>query len=199
MNDILAQTVLAARKGKFEDWVNILFVLGLAIFWVLGGIIKARTAGKRKLEQEQEQPPGKPARRPPERARGPQPQRQTFQRPQPRRTVGPAQRRPIAPEYAAKTEKGVRVRHPEVPEVSKLPFSMPSVQPEIKELEKPFRQPIKELRDKHLGTQLEAAQPQPDIVKRLLDFDDPDKLKKAILHYEILGKPVSLRGPTEQR
>jgi hypothetical protein len=175
MNDILVQTVLAARKSKFEDWVNILFVLGLAVFWVLGGVIKARTAGKGKREDE-EQLPGRPARRPPERARGPQ--RQTFQRPHPRRTVGPAQQRPVAPEYAAKTEKGSRVRHPEMPELSKLPLSMPSVQPEQKEVWQPVSKPV---------------------VERLLDPDDPDKLKRAILHYEILGKPVSLRSPAEQR
>ena len=27
----------------------------------------------------------------------------------------------------------------------------------------------------------------------LLDFSDSDKLRKAILHFEILGKPLSLR------
>ena len=52
MNDILTQTVLAARKSKFEDWVNILFVLGLAVFWVLSGIIQAKTEGKRNREDE---------------------------------------------------------------------------------------------------------------------------------------------------
>jgi hypothetical protein len=27
----------------------------------------------------------------------------------------------------------------------------------------------------------------------LSDYDDPEKLRRAILHYEILGKPLSLR------
>jgi hypothetical protein len=31
----------------------------------------------------------------------------------------------------------------------------------------------------------------------LLDYGDPDALKKAILHYEILGKPIALRDPSE--
>jgi hypothetical protein len=186
MSDILVQTLLAARKGDFEDWANILFVLVLAVFWVLGGIIKARGAVRRGRKEE-EQLPGKPERRPPERARGLR--RQTF---------GPVQRReyrpvaqqlrarisrpqPIVPKYAPKTEEGVRVRPlevPEVPGVSKLPPSMPSVRLERKEAREPVDKPF---------------------VERLLDFDDADKLKRAILHYEIFGKPVSLRSSEEQR
>ena len=29
----------------------------------------------------------------------------------------------------------------------------------------------------------------------VLDYSDPDALRRAILHYEILGKPLSLRDP----
>lgn len=32
----------------------------------------------------------------------------------------------------------------------------------------------------------------------LIDYSDPDALKKAILHYEILGKPIALRDPSRQ-
>jgi hypothetical protein len=32
----------------------------------------------------------------------------------------------------------------------------------------------------------------------LLDYADPDELRMAILHYEILGMPLSLRGPSGQ-
>jgi hypothetical protein len=31
----------------------------------------------------------------------------------------------------------------------------------------------------------------------LSDYDDSEKLRRAILHYEILGKPLSLREPGE--
>ena len=183
MNDVLVQTVLAARKSNFEDWVNILFVLALAVFWVLGGIIKARTRGKGKRE-EQEQLPGRPGRRPPERTRrlrrqifGPVQQREY--RPvaqQPRRKISRGQ--PAVPKYAAETEEGIWLRPLEVPEAPKLPFSTPSVQPEKKQAQELGSKPV---------------------VERILDFDDTDALKRAILHYEILGKPVSLRSPAEQR
>jgi len=32
----------------------------------------------------------------------------------------------------------------------------------------------------------------------VIDYSDPDALRKAILHYEILGKPLALRGPSEE-
>ncbi len=32
----------------------------------------------------------------------------------------------------------------------------------------------------------------------LLDVSDPEAIRRAILHYEIFGKPMSLRGPGEQ-
>jgi hypothetical protein len=32
----------------------------------------------------------------------------------------------------------------------------------------------------------------------LVNYDDPDALKRAILHYEILGRPVALRDPFER-
>lgn len=32
----------------------------------------------------------------------------------------------------------------------------------------------------------------------IIDSNDPDALRKAILHYEILGKPIGLRDPLEQ-
>ena len=35
--------------------------------------------------------------------------------------------------------------------------------------------------------------------KSLLNFSDPADLRRAILHYEILGKPISLRPPQQQQ
>jgi hypothetical protein len=31
----------------------------------------------------------------------------------------------------------------------------------------------------------------------LSDYENPESLRRAILHYEILGKPLSLRDPSE--
>jgi hypothetical protein len=32
----------------------------------------------------------------------------------------------------------------------------------------------------------------------VIDYSDPDALKKAILHYEILGKPIALRDASDE-
>ncbi|MHC4194859.1 MAG: hypothetical protein ACYSQZ_02740 [Planctomycetota bacterium] len=37
-----------------------------------------------------------------------------------------------------------------------------------------------------------------ETIKRLLRFEDSSDLRKAILHCEILGKPLSLRDPSEK-
>ncbi|MHC4205225.1 MAG: hypothetical protein ACYSTT_11300, partial [Planctomycetota bacterium] len=42
MNDLLLQLILARRNNDAEGWVNILFVIVLAVFWLIGGIVKAK-------------------------------------------------------------------------------------------------------------------------------------------------------------
>ena len=48
-----------------------------------------------------------------------------------------------------------------------------------------------EKKESHESTESPTAPP-------LIGYDDPDALKKAILHYEILGKPIALRDPFER-
>ena len=64
--------------------------------------------------------------------------------------------------------------------------------------------PLKKLEDKVLGLSAETVQlsrsaellePEPVLV---LDLADAEELRRAILHYEILGKPVSLRDRSAQ-
>jgi len=50
-------------------------------------------------------------------------------------------------------------------------------------------------RKERLATQHESAGFQPS---ELIDYADSDALKKAILHYEIFGKPLALRDPSAQ-
>ncbi|UCC22736.1 MAG: hypothetical protein JSW23_01310, partial [Planctomycetota bacterium] len=47
-----------------------------------------------------------------------------------------------------------------------------------------------------LGLAAEKKEKEPVILEEpLLALDDPDVLRRAILYYEILGKPVSMRPP----
>jgi hypothetical protein len=57
--------------------------------------------------------------------------------------------------------------------------------------------PFKELERIHLDTPEKKLESE-DLPELVLDYTDPDELSKAILHYEILGPPVSLRNPSHQ-
>jgi len=58
MNELLAQIILAARNQDGKSWMNILFIVGLAVFWVIGGILKARANKKQKDEEQLTRKPG---------------------------------------------------------------------------------------------------------------------------------------------
>ena len=88
MNFILAQVVLAGPGDEGEGWMNILFIVVLAVFWVVGGIIKATS---KKPQERQNQPPlnRRPIRKVPSQAtaNGPSsahPTKTVQARPQPR-------------------------------------------------------------------------------------------------------------------
>ena len=167
MNELLAQLILAARNEDIEGWMKILFVVILAVFWAIGGVLKART---KKPEQEQEQLAGKPTRR----------QVAMTQVEQLRRRV----RRPRPVVQATIPKKPMPVLTSEVLEEPKLPKLKPEVQPAVEELPQLISKPVE----------------RPELIlatESLLDYADPEELRRAILHYEILGKPLSLRGPGE--
>ncbi|UCF15718.1 MAG: hypothetical protein JSW59_20175, partial [Phycisphaerales bacterium] len=65
MNNLLAQIVLAQQR--FDDgWMNILFVIVLAVFWMLGSIVKAM----RTKAGDQQQAGGTPIRKTRDMSRG---------------------------------------------------------------------------------------------------------------------------------
>ena len=213
MNYFLAQTILAARNRDVEDWTNVLFIVVVAVLWAIGGIIKAR-ANKTKLkEEDEEELARKPVRKPPERERGVQ--KRLFERP--RRPVGPAPpkryrpqvakpqvqqppRKPVGPrpavqKFVTEAEQAVEpVLEPlEVPK-PKLSVPIPRVQAKLQELPEFTGKTIEKLEHKYTGAVTETAQAE-YLSEILLDYADPDELRRAILHYEILGKPLALREP----
>jgi len=207
MNYFVAQIILAARRRDTEGWMQILVFVVLIVFYALGSIVKAKS---RKLEEDSdEEITGRPPHRPPERMKGLQKQ--------PRRPagapVGPAlpreyepQRQPIRrkvvrPQPAVErplTEKQPPLERPwEMPEMLELPLLGPQVQHGIKELPEFTTETIEELEAKSLGFAAQKPVVE-DVSSPVLDYADADELTRAILHYEILGKPLSLRGPSEQ-
>ena len=196
MNELLAQIILAVRRRDTESWMNILVIVVIAVVYGLSTILRAK-AKKPAEKEEKEGPLGrKPGSKlkeiaerfqkklselsrdrmyePPKRAGGLQ--KESFQ--QARRPAGPA-----AP--------GPRPYRPGVQQPrSKVAVPQRAVEKFAAEAERPRRlQTIKPL------AEMAEAEHLPEI---LSDYADPDDLRRAILHYEILGRPLSLRDPSGQ-
>jgi hypothetical protein len=231
-----------AQRSDFDDWANILFIVIVAILWLLGGLIKA--IGGKKPPQTQAEPgaaskdrrrPGetwqerlvrraeelqrrleeaagleKPEkRRPPAREPASRPSRPpggkitvrpgprgesilVYEQPQPPATM-PREPQVVRPREAQEAVTAAR-RYATVPraeltrrEGSEPPIQgLPSIMAESTESLDPDAV--------QLETQRESAGFEP---AALIDYSDPDALKKAILHYEILGKPLALRDTSE--
>jgi hypothetical protein len=206
MNAFLAQIIPLARKDDVDSWMNILFVVVLAAFWIVGGIIKAKK--NKPKAQDGEQLPLKPAHRPParskslleqflEHARGPvepahrQPSRPGVRQP----TSKLAALRSAARKYVAEIEQAARLQTSESTPEQKLSPSKPQIQPDIKELPVFTDKAVKKLQAKRVNIPVEIAEPR-HLSEILSDYSDPDELRRAILHYEILGRPLSLRDPS---
>ncbi len=203
MADLLSRLSVASRGDDLESWMNILFVVVLAVLWLIGGIIKAKTR-KPEGRDAQEAPPRKPPQRPPARGRGLQEallsqlQRRGKppQRP-PSRPTAPAPRREPAPfpahayESAAQAQRTTPSQATERLPEPELPLPTSQLQPVIDELPQLTTPLVTDL-------ETQQAAPSPDQpTETFLADADPDELKKAILHYEILGRPLSLRDPAD--
>jgi len=211
MNELLTQIILAARNQDGKSWTNILFIVGLAVFWVIGGILKAR-ANKKQKDEEQltrksglapsdragvrehkvvEKTPYEQVQRPTARTpyrRGPQPQIQP-----PRRKIARPQL--FVQKFVTEKAQAMPPETIELLEEPELPQPTPQVQPDFEELPQFTTKAVKELGDMRVGIPAETPQ-RKYLAEILLDYSDPDDLRRAILHYEILGRPLSLRDPS---
>ena len=211
MNELLTQIILAARRRDGKSWTNILFIVGLAVFWVIGGILKARANKKQK---DEEQLTRKPGFKPPDRAgvrehkvvqKTPyeQVQRPTARTPyrrEPQPQIQPPRRKIARPQlfvqkFVTEKEQAAPPETIELLEEPGLPVPAPQVQPDFQELPQFTTKAVKELEDMRIRTPAETPAAR-YLAEILLDYADPEDLKRAILHYEILGRPLSLRDPS---
>jgi hypothetical protein len=184
--------------------MNILVVVVMAVIWIIGGIVKAMktNAGDKQKSSRT------PSRRPP--AHGRTGQQHMPARPQ--RPVGPAQRsaqpraeakkrttltdlREAARRFATEAEQAFQPR-PTKPTPSKSPPApkrpsgrkAPTPTP-------PPTEPVVPLSEQMADRRVPAKEvpPTQHLSDLLSDYRDPVKLRRAILHYEILGPPLSLR------
>ena len=176
----MIQMVLGAGGEDVDQWTNILVVVVMGVFWLVGSLLKARSNQKKQEQAESG------------RGANPKPY-QKMQRPigraVQRQRGGSIRPEPIALEAAVKRR--------EVPHRAGRAAAGPEIQMEG------VVEPIEELEELKIGpmglTPKKGKQPSGAVEempgKPLFDFDDADGLKRAILHYEILGKPLSLRRP----
>lgn len=193
----LAQIILAARDRDVKEWPNILFIVVVAVFWAVGGILKAKA--NKPSRQDQEQPERKGGLKPAEGTRTPRAfqQKTSYQQPQAQRPVSRPQVRQAPRRKVARPQPIVqKLETLEPPRPLQVSPQAPQLQPDFQELPDFTGETVKKLKGKRIATPAET--PQPKYVAELLsDYADPNQLKRAILHYEILGKPLSLRGPSE--
>ena len=212
----LAQIFVFARGNGTEGWMNILVLVVIAAVYGLGALIKAK--GKKAEDQDQEQQTRKPQPKPSAGGRGILEQffREIQQAAEgkPTRETRPsdqtARQQTIRPQaavqkYAAQAKQANRVQPITASTKPKLPKPAPQIQPDFENLSEldtdiqslpGFTTNVVGLAGKRKGMPAEVVE-STYLSEILSDYEDPEELKRAILHYEILGSPLALRDPSK--
>jgi hypothetical protein len=190
--------ILAARDT--EEWMNILFFVAIAAFYAIGSVLKARASKSAKQKKAAEQQGVKPIEKTPVRPtvkKAPPPatvKKPAYPQP-PRRPVArprPVMRKPVP------RKLGVPPKAVKPPAMAEALPAVPSLQSELEGLPELPKKTVEPLDVARLGLAAQKKEKEPVIIEEpLLALDDPDALRRAILYYEILGKPVSMRRPGE--
>ena len=188
MNCFLAQINLLARNGDGKDWYQVLFVVAVAIFYVVGSILKAKTS---KDEQKgDEQLARKPAGKPPEGARDLQ--KQLLERP--RRPAGPPPRREYGPQVQPPRRKVMRPQpavqkpaaklEPEGELVTIEPLEVSKITPPIAQMQVDLEElpdfTVKKLEAQRIGVSTPAEVPE---AKYLADIEDYHAIVGGCCYY----------------
>jgi hypothetical protein len=177
--------------------MQILVIVVVGLIYALNAILKAKSG---KTQQKQpKQPPARPQPKPSQTMR--QPQRQPAA--QPRRTARPTE--PISQPQLPKRKlaRPTPAAQPlETAEIPQLAVPTAQLKPDIEQLPQYTTQTLKKLKKlqtQHLTHTPERPKAQPpEVSASVLDIADADELRRAILHYEILGRPLSLRDPSQR-
>ena len=188
----MGRLILAARRDDFEGWMQILVFVAMAVVYALSGILKAvksqKTEGaKEKTERQRGQPRlGDSASLRQYRVVA-QPQHLKIAHPKPdvQQAVQVQPKEPqVKPQLAIQKQK-IEAEIQELPEIK----------PKVEKLREFTSEITKVQEGERVGLGVPVAKYLDEI---FLDYADPDELKRAILHYEILGKPLSLRIPDDK-
>lgn len=223
MNVLAEQLVCLGQRHGAEDWGDVIILVMMGLFWLVGAVVKLlsskKTSDKKTSEHQRRQAgsgakatPAKEtwqqrlARKAREIQEAAQAERATEQ-PRPVARTKPAgprpahQRPPAGGRIAVRTDaKGDSVMVYQQPEpvqerqASAQRKAMDAVLTAGQQLLSEPVGPLDTSVASHAEPQTSDAGPQ---AVGVVDYGDPDALKKAILQYEILGKPLALRDPSE--
>ena len=187
----MLQNVVGVSKEIIDKLSEIAPIIIIGAIWLFGAIAKAVAAGKKGQQPQVEQKA---------RAKPHQPdfndfvkivrERYSAAREQVKReSQAPAvMPRPVPKPYQAPTPTpppGIEVETPLVE------VTIPSVQPKI--VKPSTEQLVPSLAGEQLTEMVHTVEPHPYLSDIVEQYSDPDGLRKALLHYEILGTPLALR------
>ncbi|MHC4193421.1 MAG: hypothetical protein ACYSP9_04510 [Planctomycetota bacterium] len=183
--------------------MQILVIVVVGLIYALNAILKAKS-GKSQQKEPKQQPPARPQRKPSRTMR--QPQTQPAAQPRrPARPTEPISQPQLPKRKLARPTPAVQPTAPlplRTPEIQGLAVPIPQLKPNTEQLPQYTTHTLKKLRKlqtKHLTHTPEKAKAQPpEVSASVLDIADADELRRAILHYEILGRPLSLRDPSQR-
>lgn len=210
MNYSFLQFFLAAQNEDFEKWMNILFIVILAAFWLIGGIVKVKSEQAKRRKNKQS--PRDDAARPSAVKRDPGelilekilgsfiPDSANQQRSISQQTFKKSPPQEVKPALTAKSQSDKYVTRQKMSQLrkQKLLQQKQSVEPKFNEL-KSIDTDIHKLPDfsadavKNIEPSYQKVTAEVSMSNYLPDFSDSDSLKRAILYYEVLGRPLSLR------
>jgi hypothetical protein len=198
-------TILLARNGEPGDggWIQLIVFVILGLIYALGGLakMKANKAAAEEEDEAEEEPKRRSRYKPLDDIFPP---RQAEAKGTGAPKVSRVTSRP-AREVRRPTEMPVRRerrQEPRIPEVKKK-LARPAAKPAPHAVKKTMPSmeavvPSELGRIEKLGVDLSRRQKEGEAElagRPVLDYEDSDALREAIVHYEILGKPLSLRGP----
>ncbi len=193
MGELILQGVPGKLLLQGEDggWMQLLVFVVVGVLYALGGIIKAR---KRKgAVEEEDESPGAPP--PPELPR--EPLRGISRPKQPQGS--PLRRKSVLETFVEEITRAAQL-DVQAPQPQKLaqPLRPARIETEPVQLpKKPVGETIAAIQPKRLAVEAKQQAQAADLPLIAPELGTTDDLARAILDYEILGKPVSLRDPPE--
>jgi len=216
--ELAGQFDLLAQGQGLDQWGDIIILLVMAALWLAGALAKVLTGKKRAGQQQPDQSrPAAPVaaqreswqqrlvRKAKEIQEAAEAERRKMEqetqarsqpaRPRPSPARSPS---PLGGEVAVRTDrKGDSVMVYQPPAINKereIARQREARDAILAVSQQPLMEPSIPLEP--LRPSAELIGPSSDLQPwTLIDYSDPDALKKAILHYEILGKPLALRDP----